>query len=170
MAKMLKHQYAPAIQQQISNLLLQYPELADDEVLRTDTLEGSETLHDFLTGIVRQIEDSKALRDGTKGRLDELAFRKARFERRIEVLRSLAVKTLEVAGLKKYEMSEATLSMKAGQQRLLGEPDPVSLPDELCRITREPDRVKIRAALLSGETVPGVALSNAEPILTVHIK
>jgi hypothetical protein len=152
----------------LHNLLLQNPELADDDVLRADMIEGATDMREFLTEIVRRIEDAKDFRDGSKRQLERLRERVARYDRRYEALRGLVRKTLEIAGLKKYEMPEATVSLKAGQPKVLGEVDPDTLPDEFCRIIREPDKEKIRQALLDGREVPGFVLSNAEPILMVH--
>ena len=162
---------ARQLQQDIANLYLQFPELKeDDEMLRVDTLEGATDLKELLTAIVRAQDDAKALRDGTKVRLDALKSRADRFKMRIEFLRALMTKILESAGVKKIELPEATLSMTARPQQLIGDPDPATLPDGLCRIKREPDKAKIRELLLSGVTVDGFVLSNAEPGLTVRVK
>ena len=162
---------ARQLQQDIANLYLQFPELKeDDEMLRIDTLEGATDLKELLTVILRATEDAKALRDGTKARLDDLKARADRFKMRIEFLRAMMTKILESAGVKKIELPEATLSMRAGTPHLLGDPDPAILPDDLCRIVREPDKAKIKERLLSGGIVDGFALSNAEPGLSVRVK
>jgi hypothetical protein len=166
---MLREQ-AQQLQQQIANLYLEFPELVDDdEVLRIDTLEGATNLHELLTAIHRACEDAKALRDGTKIRLEELKARKGRFAMRIDFLRAMMQKILEHAKVKKIELPECTLSIRNGAQQVLGE-DASALPDELCRIVREPDKIKIKEKLLAGEAVPGFVLSNAAPTLAVHVK
>jgi Gp157 protein len=169
MAKML-NRYAPAIQQQISNLLLQYPELADDEILRADMIEGATDLQGFLTMLVGKAKDAQDLRDGSRKQLDDLKARRARLERQYEGLRALIRETLEIANLRKVVMPIATLSLSAGSPKLVGMLDATYLPDDLCKITREPDKEKIKQALLDGGTVPGVSLSNSEPVLSIHVK
>jgi hypothetical protein len=161
---------ASILQQEIANLCLQYPELRDDEVMRVDMLEGSTNLKELLTAINRGLEDAKALRDGTALRLAELTERKRRFERRADFLRDMILKILLWADLKKIELPEATLSLRAGAQKVIGEPDADKLPDEFVRIIREPLRAKIREAMLAGTTFEGCALSNAEPSLSIHTK
>jgi Gp157 protein len=161
---------AAVLQQEIANLYLQYPELVDDDTLRVDTLEGATDLKELLTAIVRGIDDARALRDGTKLRLDELKARHDRFKMRIEFLRAMIIKILAHAGMKKIELPDATLSIKAGVPRVLGSADPASLPDDLCRVTREADMAKIRQRLQDGGAVPGYALSNAEPSLAVYVR
>lgn len=158
------------VQQQIANLLLQYPELAEDEILRADMIEGETDAFSLLTEIVRRIEDAKALRDGTKDRLDDLKFRKDRFARRIDALRDLAFKVMDFANLQKAELAEATLSIRKGQPQIVGEPDIAKLPDNLIKIIREPDKAAIKEALQNGKSVPGCELGNGHPSISIRIK
>lgn len=158
------------IRLQVANLVKEYPELIEDEESWLLAIESETDLDAILTRIVRQIEDAKALQDGTAERLSELQERKLRFARRIESLRSLAFKMMDAAGLPSKELPEATLSIRKGQPKLI-EGDVNELPDELCKISREPDRAKIKDALKAGRTVPGFfTLSNSPPSLTIRIK
>jgi hypothetical protein len=156
------------IKHQIGNLRVSYPELVEDDDAWLLAIESETDLDKMLTAIVRQIEDTKALLDGTAERLADLQARKLRFARRVESLRTLAFKMLDAAGMKKLELPEATLSVRAGQPRLIG--DNANLPDELCIISREPDRTKIKDALKAGQEVPGFSMSNAEPSISIRIK
>jgi hypothetical protein len=161
---------ADALRREIERLLLEYPELADDEVLRADMLDGSTDIGDILLSLIHTIQDAAALKEGTQARIDELKTRGERFTMRLEFVRSLIFKIMETAQLKKVELSEATLLIRANPQHLVGELDASTLPDDLCRIKREPDKTKIRAALLEGREVPGFMLSNAPPSLMVKVK
>lgn len=162
---------ARQLQQDIANLYLQFPELRDDdEMLRVDTLEGATNLKELATVILRGIADARALYDGTKLRAEELAARQERFKMRGEFLRAMLMKILQHADVRKLELAEATVSIKAGSAQIIGDLDPAKLPDYFVRITREADRVKIRAALLDGVVIDGVALSNGEPTLAVHVR
>ena len=158
------------VQQQIANLLLQYPELQEDAVLRADMIEAETDANELLTEIVRRIEDAKALRDGTKDRLDDLKTRKDRFSRRIDALRDLAFRIMDAASLRSVELPEATLSIRKGQLQIVGEPDLARLPDSLAKIIREPDKVAIKEALQSGKPVPGCELGNGQPSISIRIK
>lgn len=161
----------PAIlQRQILNLFEEYPELKEDDVMRVDMLEGSTDFKEMLTAILHGIDDAQILSDGTKIRIDQLAERKTRFDMRVEFLRKMMLKTMQWADLRKVELADATLSQRASQQKLIGDPDVALLPEELVKVTRAPDRTKIRDALLRGEVVPECALSNAEPVLAIHTK
>src|SRR3989304_4693464 len=119
------------IRQQISNLLTSYPELAEDEQLRADMIEGETDAQAFLTKIVRKIEDAEALCEGTAARIKELSERKARFERRQEALRDLAHKIMSAADLRKIELAIATLSIRTVPPKVIII-DEAALPDIAC--------------------------------------
>ena len=157
------------VRQQIANLLLVCPELGEDDVLRADMIEGETEAFDFLSRLVKQIEDSKILSEGTAARIDELRQRKDRFERRQESLRSLAFKIMQAAELKKAELALATLSIRNGTQKVVITNED-ALPAECLRMKWEPDKTKIKELLVNGSEVQGAELSNAEPTLSIRIK
>jgi hypothetical protein len=158
------------IRQQIENLKVVYPALVEDDEAWQMSLESETNINEFLTSIVHKIEDTKALVIGTKDRFEELKARKDRFEHRIEALRELAFKVMHAAELAKAELPEATLSLRAGTQQLVGNEDPEYMPDEYVKISRSLDRTKIKEALKAGQTVPGFQLSNSQPTLSIRIK
>lgn len=159
-----------AVRQQIENLKIIHPELLEDDDAWVTSLESETNCNDLLTQIVRLIEDAKALAIGTKERFEELKARKDRFEHRVETLRNLAFKIMQTAEIAKLELPEATLSLRAGTQQLIGDADPAALPDELCKISRDLNRTAIKDALKTGKMVPGFSLSNSQPSLSIRIK
>ena len=158
------------IRSQIEALKASHPELIEDDEAWQMSLESETDIDDLLTNIVRQIEDSKALVIGTRDRFEKLDKRKKRFEARIDALRELAFKVMHSAEIAKRELPEATLSLRAGTQQLVGDADPATMPDTLCKISRSLDRTAIKDALKAGQTVPGFQLSNSPPSLTIRIK
>ena len=158
------------VRQQIENLKIAHPELLEDDEAWMASLESETSFEDLLTSVVRRIEDTKAMVIGTKDRFEELKSRKDRFEHRVDTLRNLAFKIMQTAELAKVELPEASLSLRAGTQQLIGEADPQELPDELCKISRDLNRTAIKEALKTGLTVPGFELSNSPPSLTIRIK
>jgi hypothetical protein len=157
------------VQDEITALLLAYPELEEDEVLRADTIEGQTGTFEFLSGIVRKIGSTRALADGTDDYIRELKERVARLDRREHALRSLINKVMNTAELRKAELAEATISISAGRPKvvIVNEQE---IPRDFLRIKTEPDKTKIGAALSAHEHVPGCALSNAEPVLRILVK
>lgn len=158
------------VRQQIANLKVSHPDLVEDDEAWALSLESETELDEMLTRIVRRIEDAKALALGTKDRYEELKARKERFEARVEALRGLAFKLMEAANVRSRELPEATLSLRNGQPQIVGDADPATLPDDLCKISRTPDRTAIKDALKAGQTVPGFNLSNSQPSLSIRIK
>lgn len=158
------------VRQQISNLRVAHPDLVEDDEAWFMSLESETDINELLTSIVKRIEDTKALVIGTKDRFEELKQRKDRFESRVDSLRTLAFKVMQYAEMPKAELPLATLSIRKGQPQLMGEADPASLPDTLCKISRDVDRSAVKDALKTGQTVPGYQLSNSEPTLSIRIK
>lgn len=154
---------------QISNLLLQYPELADDEELRADMIEGETEAPELLAMLVRRIGETKAIAEGTKAYVQELCARGQRLDRRVDGIRSLIHKIMDDVRLPKLELAEATLSIRAGTQKVVLT-DETALPDDCVKVIRNPDRTAIKEKLTSGETVPGAVLSNPEPSLTIRTR
>jgi hypothetical protein len=158
------------IRTQIEALKLVHPELKEDDESWQMSLESETDLHELLTNIVHKIDDAKALVIGTKDRFEELKARKERFEHRIEGLRELAFRLMQSAAVSKVELPEATLSIRNGQQQLVGDADPTLVPDAFCKITRALDRTAIKDELKAGREVEGFSLSNGQPSISIRVK
>jgi hypothetical protein len=82
-------------------------------------------------------------------------------------MRALAFNIMQDADIKKLELTQRTLSIRLGTPKVIIT-DEAALPDRLCRIKREPDKLLIRKHLESGAVgLVGATLSNAEPVLMV---
>lgn len=161
---------ADMLRAEIETLIRQYPEIAEDEVLRADMLDGETALSDVLTDLIRMGEDAKAMGAATKARQDDLKARAQRFDRRVEFTRALMLSILDAANLRKVELPEGTVFLRNNTPQLVGEPDADTLPDDLVKIERKPDRTKIKDALKAGRELPGLALSNSPPSVVVTVK
>ena len=154
----------------IEALLREYPELFEDEAARLDTLDGATDLRDVLSRLANSYEDTLGLEVGVQSRIGELEARAERFNRRGVLIREMIFRVLESANLKKVELPEVTLSLRNNRPHLVGDADPMRLPDDLCKITRSINRGKIREAIENGHPVEGFALSNSAPSLVVKVK
>jgi hypothetical protein len=158
-----------AVRAQIESLLVSFPELQDDEILRADMLEGSTDLVEFL----RRLETARQQATATAAAIDTLIDnwrqRQSRFDRRDQAIRDLMMKLLQTAHLKRMELPEATLSVRLGVPKVIIT-DEAAVPDELCRFKREPNKTKIKDELSQFKPVPGATLSNAEDGLTIRVK
>ncbi len=158
-----------AVRLQVDQLLREYPELLEDEVLRADMIEGETDLHKFLSTAERIRQEAVAMVKGTDLVLADLLQRKRRFERRDEALRRLMFSLLQMAQLRKVELPAATLSLRNGTPYVIITDETV-LPDNVIRFKREPDKAKIKAALETGAHVPGATLSNAEETISIRTR
>lgn len=157
------------LNQQIDALLLEYPELADDDDFRRDVFEGQTSIDYVLAKLVETSLEAAAMADAVKFRKTALAERQSRFERKDEATRKLILSVMERAELPKIQLTEATLSMR----QLPPSPivtDADALPDNCVRIERKPDMKAIKAAMEGGGELPGVTLSNGRPSLTIRTK
>jgi hypothetical protein len=48
--------------------------------------------------------------------------------------------------------------------------DEASIPSQLCKVVKSPDKSAIKAALEQGEVVPGASLSAPSQTLTVRVR
>ena len=159
-----------SVRDEITALLLAHPELVEDEVLREDMIEGSTSAFEFLSDVVRKIGSTQAIASGTAGYIEELRERRDRLERREHALRMLIFKVMQTAGLKgPIALPEATLSIRNGQPKvqIVNERE---IPDRFFRVKREPDKMELKAVLLTGQHIPGAVLSNSEPTLSIRVK
>jgi len=151
-------------------LLQDDPDLADDEQLFSDMLEGEggdamEVLHRVLRASIA----AKDMAEAADSRAIEIAARRDRYRRRAEALRGAAFAALDALGIKKLELPDLTASVRAGQPVVVIT-DEAALPEVCIRVTREPDKALIAAALKGGREVPGAELSNSSPSLTVRTR
>ena len=149
--------------------MLEFPELAEDEDLRLDTLEGETNLFDVLAIIVDDIRNATTMQEAIDIRLRDLKFRLERYEQRERAWRKLAKQLMDVANLRKVTLTEATLSIRHGQPSVQIV-DQSFLPDALWRIRKEPNLSMIKDMLKSGKNVPGAVLNNSPDTLTILTK
>jgi Siphovirus Gp157 len=156
------------IRQQITALLLECPELIEDDVLRADMIEGETDVFEFLTALEHKRQDACAGMDGIATRIDALAQRSRRLDRREQSIRKMMHKILDAADLRKVELPEATISIRNTAPKVIII-EQSELPDYYIRIKKEPDKVLIGAALKAGSTIPGAVLSNPEPTISIRV-
>lgn len=154
------------LRQQIDALLIAFPELQEDEILRADTFEAETNLNAILEKLVGMAGDAGAMVEAIKMRAAAITDRKKRFERREEAMRALVQKIMERANLNKVQLPEATLSISFRKPAIIVT-DEAALPDEYCRFVRLPDMKKLHEAT----TLPaGCSMSNGKNVLSVRTK
>lgn len=165
----MKHLDPTIIRQQVENLKIAFPDLADDDDTWQIALESETDVKEYLRTVERKREDTAALEEALSLTIDALRQRKTRFERREQAMRALLFAAMQWADLRKCELPEATLSIRDGIPKVMIT-DESQIPDEYMRVRKEPDKALIKEALNGFENVPGATMSNAEPVLAVRVK
>lgn len=160
---------AEQVRQQITALLVNNPELNEDEILRADMIEGETEAFEFLRALEAKRREACTLAAGIASTRAELDARLARMERREQSIRALLFKIMSAADLRKAELPEATLSVRNGTPKVIIT-DESALPQSYLRTKIEPDKSLISAALKSGQHVTGAILSNAEDTISIRTK
>lgn len=151
----------------LSAVLAEFPELAEDEDLRADTLEGL-GLNDLLARLLGNAQDAKHMAGAVADRIGELQARKARFERRNEAMRGLIFRLMQAAGGGRVVLPESTLSIVKGRDRV-EITDEARLPRWALRVVKSPDKAAIGERLKAGRRVPGAVISAGDPTLSVRV-
>lgn len=157
------------LEQQIAELIREYPDLADDEALKSDVLEGKFDVESVLSRVLSHLFEADAMLDGMKGLFDSWTERKKRWERRKEFCRSLAQRVLEASGRDKITLPEASVSRSVGRDsvEIVSVDD---LPQGLYAVERKPDKKAIAEQLKAGEELPGARMVKGAPSITVRTK
>jgi hypothetical protein len=146
------------VKAQIASLLVEFPELAEDEEALALSLDSETEAVELLSDLVVRIGNAKAMGTGLAAYISELRDRADTIDRRIEAQRALAQKIMETADLK-----------KAGTPRVVVT-DEAALPKDCVRMKTEPDKITIKRKLDQGATVTGAVLSNAGPVLQIRVR
>ncbi|WP_019999036.1 siphovirus Gp157 family protein [Aureimonas ureilytica] len=155
------------LEREFADLIAAFPELAEDEGLRADTIEGETNAHRVLSRIVAIERDADSMSKAIAERKKDLDARKARQDRRKEAMRSLLFRLLKASDLPKVTLPEATVSIgkKAATVEII---DETAIPKRFMRVKSEPDRAAIKEALDAGKSVKGAQLGLPGETLTVR--
>jgi len=162
---------AERVRQSVGAIIAQYPELAEDDVLRADMLEAETSLNEMLARLVREANEAAMMVKAIEDLVEVYKARAGRMGRRHSGFRALILKLMQAADLRKVELPAATLSTRAIPPKLVID-DEDAIPEvwRVSKVTSVIDRLTIRAALDDGRTIPGAHLSNGDVGLTVRVK
>lgn len=160
---------AAKLASEIQHMLIAYPDLADDEELRLDTLEGETDFHRIMSRLNDHRLEAKAMRAGMRDRRADLSERDRRWERREDFISRLMRQLLTAAKQERVVLPEATVSLTSGRDGV-DIIDADELPQGFYTLVRQPDKAAILASLKKGEAVPGAALVKGEASITVRTK
>ncbi len=157
------------LERQIADLVLQWPELQEDEALRQDMISGEFDAESVMQRVINHLLESEMMIDGMKSRFEDLTERKKRWERRKEFCRSLAQRVLEASGRDKITLPEATVTKVAGRDSV-EIIDLDAIPQGYAKFEKKPDKTAIAASLKAGEAVPGAELRHGADTIGVRTR
>lgn len=152
---------------EINALMAEYPQLAEDEELLHDTLEGNTRLHEIMERFLTAMRENETLAEAVSQRIGKLRERQTRLTHRAQFYRSLMHRLLDRAGVKSISLPEAKISVVNSPDKVIVT-DESAIPDAFCRITKEPNKPAIKNALKSGTIIPGATLSNGGTTIQVR--
>lgn len=145
---------------------------ADDEDLIADAIEGETDAMEAVSRLLRWMAEKQSHAAILGDLVSNYGTRKKRYEEAVKSARGALARFMDETGLTRIERPEATLSMRQGSPTVIypADLDPESLPEQFRRWTCDADKAAIKEAMLAGEEVPGLTLSNGETSLTVRVK
>jgi len=152
---------------EVNALLLEYPQLADDEELFRDTLEGNTRFNEIMDRLLGEMRDNETLAEATSARIAKIRERQTRLTHRAQFYRSLMHRLLTVTGIQSVALAEAKVSIMKSPDKVIIT-DESAVPDAFMKITKEPNKTAIKNAIKTGTYVPGAVLSNGSTTISVR--
>lgn len=160
---------AQFVKAEIAKLIAAYPDLAEDEALRADMIDGETNATRIVERALSERQDAETMAGAIRERETDLAARRSRFERKSEAMKSLIRSVMKAARLDRMQLPEATLSLTSPRQSV-GIENVDDLPQGYFRVKREADKAAIKQALEAGQQVPGAFLVLGSEGLTIRTK
>lgn len=153
-------------------LMERFPELADDEELRGDMLQGSTSIDEVLTRLFLAWRHREELAAGVKAIKADLDIREKRNTAAAKKLKDIALEIMETADLRKRELPAVTLSVSDGRKRIVVD-DVNALPQGAFTTERKAIPAKELEALIMAEDAgafPGAHIEVGDDYLTARAK
>lgn len=151
----------------IDGLFAAFPELAEDEDLRRDVLEGETSALEVLTRLLNVEREGDSMAKAVGLRIAGLQSRKARAEKRKDIARQLMLRVMKAANLQKAPLVEATISVSKGRDSV-EVVDESLVPSRFLKVVKSPDKTLIKAALDEGKKVRGAQIKTGSEMITVR--
>lgn len=141
-----------------------------DETFRADMLEGSTTIDEVLSRLVKARVRAKHNYSGAAYAMNEMIDyynrRLAIADREKEAADAMIRAVLQAAGLPRFKVPEGSISIQDGRLSL-HLADDFNPPQGYTRTKITPDNAAIKAALEAGEQMPGASLVRGQPIVRI---
>ncbi len=158
---------AEDVMREVNALMAEFPQLVDDEELMRDMLEGNTRFDSIMDRLLSDMRDNEALAEASSQRIGKIRERQTRLTHRAQFLRSLMHRLLTLTGLRSVALAEAKISVVNSPEKVIIT-DESAIPDELMKITKEPNKTAIKNAIKSGQVIPGATMSNGGTTISVR--
>jgi hypothetical protein len=102
--------------------------------------------------------------------VEELAAREERHAQRSDALRRAVIWAMGELGLPKIMAADFSASVSTPEHGPIHIPDEAAVPDQFCRVKKEPDKTLIKRHLDAGERPNWAAYAPARPRLTIRVR
>ena len=152
---------------QVRLLLQNYPELAEDEQLLEDMLDGSTDFTDVMSRLVTNARLYKANGSALQELVKDMIARREKWDAREKLARSMMLRLMHLAGIRKVVLPQGTVSIGAGRTGVVIT-DEEKLPESCFNITKTVSKTKVKELLDAGEKLEGATLTNGGEVLTLR--
>ena len=129
--------------QQVAAVVAMLPDEEDDR-LRADMLEAETDLHEFAAKLLAHNEDDEGVVNALAEQIDDRRARLDRAKTRITHRRDMLKALMDIAGIDKLTLPEATISYRVVAPKVIF-PNIDMVPDQYCKFDRKLDREKLKA-------------------------
>lgn len=150
------------IRAQISQLRLAYGELEQDDEAWLASLESETDLTELADKLIDRERECAVLAAACETRAAELKLRSDRITEQGKRIRNVLLALLQAANVRKLERPEATISIRAGGEKV-EIPDDAAVPDQFCTIKKVPNKTLIKELLVNTDAKPNWAMLNRSP-------
>lgn len=142
--------------------------IADDEDAAATAVEGETNLIEAIAAAVEQVAADEAHAEAIAAVAKRYAERKSRLEARAERARAAIAVAMDMAGLKKVELPQAVLTIKATPPKAIVT-DEAAIPSRFWK-PADPklDKKAVLDALKAGDKIDGAELSNGGTTLQIR--
>lgn len=144
--------------------------IGDDDEMALTAVEGETGLKECISEAIDRISDLSSHCEALDIRIKELSERRSRFEAQSERIKTAVFVAMGQAGLRKLELFQATLSVRAVPPKA-EIVDEALIPSKFWKAKDSTlDKKAVLEALKAKEDVPGAALSNGGETLSIRSK
>lgn len=141
----------------------------DDSQAFLDTLDGETDVMDCLGSLIKAKVEAEAMALACQETADKFEVRAKRMQARSDAARAAMGMILDAIGTTTIAHPLGTIT-RTKPHPSVKITDINSVPTQLCRIQRAPDKIAIRAQIEAGETVPGAVLEMGQPGIRVGVR